>query len=79
MSSKESKIPKNKVLELCEVIRSKHKKGKWPFGIGRMQCWGCWKFGKEIDEEGDITNICALNHSENRGCRQINVLYDQLY
>ena len=54
MSGKENNIPKNKVLELCEVIRSKHKKGKWPFGIGKMQCWGCWKFGKGIDEEGDI-------------------------
>jgi hypothetical protein len=44
-----------------------------------MQCWGCWNSGKSTDEEGNITNICALSHSENRGCRQINVLYDQLY
>ena len=79
MNSKEERIPKEKVLELCKVIRGKHEKSRWPFGIGKMQCWGCWKFGKKEDKEGDITNICALNHSEYRGCRQINTLYDELY
>ena len=79
MRIKEGSIPKEKVLELCEVIRNKHKMGKWPFGFGKMQCWGCWKFGRNSDNEEEITNICALNHPENRGCRQINNLYDQLY
>jgi hypothetical protein len=79
LSKTKANIPKETVYELCEVIRSKHQQSKWPFGIGKMQCWGCWKFGRKIDDEGNITNICALNHPENRGCRQINNLYDQLY
>jgi hypothetical protein len=79
MNSIQTAIPKEKVFELCKVIRNKHQESKWPFGIGKMQCWGCWKFGMKNEEEGNTSNICALNHPENRGCRQINVLYDQLY
>ena len=79
MGNTKTNIQKEIVLELCEVIRKQHQNSKWPFGIGKMQCWGCWKFGGKYDEELNITNICALNHPENRGCRQINNLYEQLY
>ncbi len=79
MSRTENIIPKETVYELCETIRSKHRQSRWPFGFGKMQCWGCMKFGKKIDEDGNITNICALNNPENRGCGQINNLYEQLY
>ena len=79
MSSTQTSIQKEIALELCEVIRNQHQHSKWPFNFSKMQCWGCWKFGKKFDEEGNITNICGLNHPENRGCRQINNLYEQLY
>ena len=72
-------ISEERVLELCEIIRNRHKKSRWPFGIGKMQCWGCWKFGRKITDNGTIYNICALNNPNNRGCRQMNKLYDQLH
>lgn len=45
-----------------------------------MQCWGCWKFGKKENFQGEIIydNICAFNHENNRGCWQINKLYNIL-
>ena len=70
-------IPIETVLQLCEQVRTKHQKSRFPFGIGKMQCWGCWRFGHKGKDEGKDSNICALNNPENRGCWQINRLYDK--
>jgi hypothetical protein len=70
-------IPSETVYQFCEEVRMKHKKSWFPFGIGKMQCWGCWRYGKKVDTDGKISNICAFNHPENRGCWQINKLYDK--
>jgi hypothetical protein len=78
MSKEEIHIPKETVLTLCEEIRTNHQKTWFPFGIGKMQCWGCWRFGKKVDKEGNISNICAFNPPANRGCWQINKLYDRV-
>ena len=68
-------IPRNTVIEICDEIYSKHKRSRlWPLGLGKLQCWGCRRFGK-VDDNYD--NICALNHEENRGCWQINRIYDR--
>ena len=77
ISTADKVIPTETVHQLCEEIRIKHSKSWFPFGIGKMQCWGCWRFGKKVDQDGKISNICALNNTKNRGCWQINKLYDK--
>jgi hypothetical protein len=72
-----SSIPREIALEICEEIRMKNQKKR--FGFDKMQCWGCWRFGKKIDEEGTIHGICTLSGENNRGCRLVNKIYDEKY
>ncbi|MFX1536780.1 MAG: hypothetical protein ACFFDI_21390 [Promethearchaeota archaeon] len=72
-----SSIPKEIALELCEEVRTKNERKR--FGVGKTQCYFCWRFGKEKYEAGDPSNLCALNHENNRGCWQVNKLYDKHY
>ncbi|MHA2075819.1 MAG: hypothetical protein ACW97X_14455 [Candidatus Hodarchaeales archaeon] len=68
-------IPRGLAIQICEEILIEHKKSRlWPLGIGKLQCWGCQRFGKKNDSN---ENICALNNDDNRGCWQVNKRFDQ--
>ncbi|MFX0092166.1 MAG: hypothetical protein ACFFBD_10430 [Candidatus Hodarchaeota archaeon] len=72
-----TEIPLETALQLCEEIRSRNLKKR--FGVGKMQCWGCWKFGQEKKENG-TPNLCLFDEEgTNRGCWQINRVYDQRF
>ncbi len=58
-------IPREIALKLCDKIRTENKR-KW-FSIGRLQCWGCYKWAK-----GDAEKLCL---SSKQGCNQVNNQY----
>ena len=58
-------IPREVALKLCNEIRAENKQ-KW-FSLGRLQCWGCYKWAK-----GDAERMCR---SSERGCNQVNNRY----
>ncbi len=59
-------IPHEVALKLCDEIRAENKR-KW-FSIGRLQCWGCYKFTK-----GDAEKMCL---SSKGGCSFVNKRYE---
>ncbi|MFW9995255.1 MAG: hypothetical protein ACFFD4_24680 [Candidatus Odinarchaeota archaeon] len=74
-----SSIPKEIALEICEEIRIANQKKFFLLSFSKMQCWGCWRFGKKEDEDGNIQGICALSDENNRGCGLVNKIYDKRY
>ena len=70
-------IPKKQAMEICEEIREKNKHKRFIFSIGKMQCHFCWYFGKKDYEAGNPEKMCAFGSEDNRGCWQINKIYDQ--
>ena len=58
-------IPPNIALKLCDEIRAENKRKL--FSIGRLQCWGCYKFAK-----GNSEKMCI---SSEQGCNQVNSRY----
>jgi hypothetical protein len=77
MVQKKGKIPQKIALELCKEIRKRNQKKHWFFGIGKMQCHFCWRFGQKAYNAGDPTKLCAFGSVNNRGCWQVNKLYDE--
>ena len=75
MNKTKQPIQRELAIQICEEIVSNHRKSRiWPLGIGKLQCWGCQRFGKKSD---NVDNICALNNEDNRGCWQVNKIFDQ--
>ncbi|MFX1505631.1 MAG: hypothetical protein ACFFDC_05905 [Promethearchaeota archaeon] len=72
-------IPKSIALGLCEEIRIRNQKKRWPFYIGKMQCHFCWRFGKKAYNTGNPSKLCAFASEDNRGCWQVNKLYDKQF
>ena len=72
-------IPRQIALKLCEKIRTKNQQKIWPFGIGKMQCYFCWRFGKKEFNTGNPEKLCAFASDDNRGCIQVNKLYKSRY
>lgn len=66
------KIPREIALKLCEEIRKENERKR--FGIGKTQCWGCYKFAKE-----DSSKLCIFTNEMNRGCSQVNKRYEKRY
>ncbi len=58
-------VPREIALKLCDEIRSENKQ-KW-FSLGRLQCWGCYKWAK-----GDAAKLCL---SSEGGCNLVNKRY----
>lgn len=72
-------IPQQIALELCEEIRIRNQQKRWPFYIGKMQCHFCWRFGKKAYNAGNPEKLCAFGSGDNRGCWQVNKLYDERF
>lgn len=79
MNQKKEEIPRKIALELCDEVRTRNQYKRWPFGIGKMQCHFCWRFGKKAYYEGNPEKLCAFNSDDNRGCWQVNKFYDIRY
>ena len=75
--NQKKEIPKKKAMEICEAIREKNKQKRFIFSAGKMQCHFCWYFGKKDFEAGNPEKMCAFGSDDNRGCWQINRIYDQ--
>ena len=63
-------IPFEKAFELCKLHKQKHKVRFL------SQCWGCLKYSKE-----EPTKMCFYNEKdpeENRGCKFVNRLFEDL-
>ena len=58
-------IPTEIALKLCDEIRAENKHK--PFSIGRLQCWGCYKWAKR-----DTEKLCL---SSEGGCSLVNKRY----
>ncbi len=58
-------IPRETALKLCGEIRTENRR-KW-LSMGRLQCWGCYKFTR-----GDPEKMCLSNE---RGCNLVNNRY----
>ena len=71
---KKEKIPNSVAIKICEEIRNRNQKKR--FGIGKMQCYFCWRFGKEAYNAGNPGKLCAFGSEDNRGCWQVNKLYN---
>ncbi|MFX0016001.1 MAG: hypothetical protein ACFFB2_15945 [Promethearchaeota archaeon] len=76
MNHKTEFIPQKIALELCEEIRLKNQQKRLLFSIGKMQCHFCWHFGKKAFIAGNPAKLCAFGSDNNRGCWQVNKLYD---
>ncbi len=72
-----STIPKDIALELCEEIRTNNQQKR--VGIGKTQCYFCWKFAKEKYNAGNPSKLCIFATEDLRGCEQVNKLYDARY
>lgn len=77
MKQKKEIIPQTIVLKLCDEIRTRNRKKRWIFGIGKMQCHFCWLFGKKAYNADNPEKLCAFGSDDNRGCWQVNKLYDE--
>ena len=76
MKQEKRLIPQKIALELSEEVRIKNQKQNWPFGIRKMQCHFCWYFGRKAYNAGNPDKLCAFGADNNRGCWQINKLFD---
>ncbi len=63
-------IPEDVAVRLCDEIQAENLK-KWAFSYKRMWCWGCRTFTK-----GRPDKMCFVNAPGNRGCDQINNMFD---
>ena len=63
-------IPKEVAIKLCEEVRDKNR-GRW-YSFNAMRCWWCYKFTK-----GNPDILSFSNRPDNRGCSQMNRLYEQ--
>lgn len=61
-------IPREVALQFCAEICVKNKRRLF------TQCWGCWKTSK-----GDPVKMCISSRPNYRGCRLVNVRYDQSF
>ena len=77
MKHKMEEIPKIIALELCEEVRVRNQQKRFFFGIGKMQCHFCWRFGKKAYNAGNPDKLCVFGSDDNRGCWQVNRLYDK--
>jgi hypothetical protein len=75
--NQKKEIPQGIAIEICEKIRDRNKQKHFIFSIGKMQCHFCWYFGKKEYEAGNPEKMCAFGSDDNRGCWQINRIYDQ--
>ncbi len=62
-------IPSDQALATCEQVRARNR-GKW-YTYQTWWCWGCITFTK-----GDPTKRCYAGAPDNRGCLQVNQLFD---
>ena len=76
---KQKIIPQRIALGLCEEIRIRNQQKRWPFYIGKMQCHFCWRFGKKAYNAANPRKLCAFGSDDNRGCWQVNKLYDERF
>jgi len=65
--SNTNSIHLEKAIELFRAHRDKYKV------LLFSQCWGCLRFSKE-----QPSKMCFYNPSENRGCKFVNKLFDEL-
>ncbi len=79
MKQKKEIIPPKIALELCEEVRMRNKQERFPLSIGKMQCHFCWFFGKKSYNAGNPEKLCAFGSDSNRGCWQVNRLYDERF
>lgn len=79
MKQKKEIIPQKITLELCERVRIRNQKKCLFFSIGKMQCHFCWRFGKKAYNAGNPEKLCAFGSEDNRGCWQVNRLYDEQF
>jgi hypothetical protein len=63
-----SAIPATRALQICEKINMANQR-KW-FTFKGLWCWGCSRFSKTPQQR------CWRNDHENRGCAQVNEVYD---
>ena len=63
-------IPFDKAVELCKLHRQKHNVRLF------SQCWGCLKYSKE--EPSKMCFYNEKNPTENRGCKFVNRLFEDL-
>jgi hypothetical protein len=67
-------ISRQAAIKLCKQVIQDHRTERFKlYKISYWQCWGCQRFG---NKDGSFDNICALNAEGNRGCRQVNKLFD---
>ena len=79
MKQKKEIIPQKIAMDLCEEVRKRNQQKRWPFYIGKMQCHFCWRFGKKAYNAGNPGKLCAFGSENNRGCWQVNKLYDKQF
>ncbi|MFX1285079.1 MAG: hypothetical protein ACFFB5_15570 [Promethearchaeota archaeon] len=79
MKQKKRTIPQKIALELCEKVRGRNQKKRLLFSIGKMQCHFCWRFGKKAYNAGNPEKLCVFSSDNNRGCWQVNKLFDEQF
>ncbi|MFX0123856.1 MAG: hypothetical protein ACFFAE_09480 [Candidatus Hodarchaeota archaeon] len=79
MKQKKEIIPQKTALELCQEVRLKNRQKHWFFNIGKIQCHFCWYFGKKAYNAGNPEKLCVFGSNDNRGCWQVNRLYDERF
>jgi hypothetical protein len=79
MKQKKEIIPQKIALELCVETRKRNQQKRLLFSIGKMQCHFCWYFGKKAYNAGNPQKLCAFGSYDNRGCWQVNKLYDKQF
>jgi hypothetical protein len=77
MKHKKEFLPQDTAVDLCTEIRIRNQQKRWPLGIGKVQCYFCWYFGKKAFQAGDPTKLCAFSSDDNRGCWQVNRMFDR--
>lgn len=61
-------IPREQALRLCEQIRKEN--GQKVLSLGRLQCWGCYKWSR-----GEVEKLCLASKE---GCNLVNDRYRKL-
>ena len=77
--NQKKEIPQEIAMTICDEIREKNNQKNFILSIGKMQCHFCWYFGKKDYKAGNPEKMCAFGSDDNRGCWQINRIYDQQF
>ncbi|HEX6542676.1 MAG TPA: hypothetical protein VF040_13035 [Ktedonobacterales bacterium] len=65
-------IPWDTARQLCTTIQARNRR-RW-FTPNGMMCRGCVRFSG-----GDPAKMCFASKPDNRGCYQVNALYDRQF